>query len=90
MLIADEIKVLLAKADALRVLPEDAQEDLPAVVDRINALRVLQADGRAELDDTILVIEEAAFVNLDSQVNALRSVVEEVNKRKPGRPRKSE
>jgi ribosome assembly protein YihI (activator of Der GTPase) len=45
VLIADEIKALLAKADALRVLPEDAQEDLPAVVDRINALRAMEAAG---------------------------------------------
>ena len=80
MLIEDKINALLAKAEPLRQILEDEPSELAAIVDQINELRALQAAGRVDLDEAIAARDEAEF----------RAVADEVNKRRPGRPRKDQ
>ena len=53
MNIEDRITAMAAEAAPLRLLPDDEAEiaGLPVLVDRINALRALQAQGVSEVDD---------------------------------------
>lgn len=73
MTIEDEIAALLAKAEPLRLLPDDepAKAPLTAIVDRINELRADQAAGPKDVVDEQVAAEEVA------------------PRRKPGRPPKA-
>ena len=85
MTIEEQIAELLAKAEPLRLLPEDAKEaaGLPAMVDSINALRAKQANAPAVAAALPVVSEPAA-----AQVVAAPAA--EPAKRGPGRPKKAE
>lgn len=80
MNIENQIAALLAEAEPLRSLPEQEQDALGAIVNRINALRAVQAAAGYALG-------AAVDAKHDAEV---RQVIESVAAPKRGRPRKVE
>jgi hypothetical protein len=69
MTIEKQIAALIERAEPLRGLPEEEQGDLPAIVDKINALRAIQATARDEIGEAIAEAHEAEFVAIADEVN---------------------
>lgn len=61
MSIQAQIEALLAQAAPLRCIPEDdpAHQPLAGIVDEINRLRAMQADGLVDLPTTALAARAA-------------------------------
>lgn len=75
-----QIQALLDKAAPLRLLPEDQQDGLGAIVEQINALRAKQAGGEVEISTEVIEGEDAT----EAPAPDVREV-----KRGPGRPKKA-
>lgn len=80
MTLEAQITALLAEAEPLRCLPDEEAEakGLPAIVDKINTLRALQANGVDVLDVAREVVVEALAEDIEAQLAP----------KKRGRPRK--